>query len=67
MRTYNGPRFESTISQKLRIIASDDDLATLRQVIADAQRGRRPWRPWHLAFVASIVERIRNSGDHTTM
>lgn len=62
------PRFEATISQRLRIFASDEDLATLRQMIADSQRGRRPWRPWQLAFVAAIVEKVRNvSGDHTTM
>jgi len=67
MKTYHHPRFEPTISQKLRILCSEEDLATLRQMIADSQRGRRPWRPWYLAFVTAIVDRIRNSGDHTTM
>jgi hypothetical protein len=51
-------RFAPNISQRLRLIASDEDLATLRQIIADAQRGRRPWRPWYLAFVAAIIEGI---------
>ena len=55
----NSPHFEKSISQRLRLIASEEDLAALRQIVADAQRGQRPWRPWYMAFVAAIVARIQ--------
>lgn len=59
MRTYH-PRFEPTISQKLSIIATDDELATLRQIIADAQTGRRTMCRWYVPFVAAIIAGVKN-------
>jgi hypothetical protein len=65
MRSMNNPHFEKSISQRLRLIASEDDLALLRQIVADAQRGRRPGRPWYLKFVYAIVERVGADLHHT--
>lgn len=58
---HNPPRttrFTPDISCRLRSIATPEEIAIMRSVLNEAERGHRPW---YLALLVAIIEHVKAS------
>jgi hypothetical protein len=52
----NEPRFKPDVSRRLREVATEDEIAVLRKVVAEAEHGHQLW---YLALLRRLLEELR--------